>query len=90
MPAAKMSFDWRSSTWVERAGSDLTDDEQCVVCGSPMDEYHQTSCQMCGGKFHQPWDTDAQVPQCGSITSHEEALALVFLCTNCVQAIQET
>ena len=54
-----------------------------------MDEYHQTSCQMCGGKFHQPWSVDVDIPQCGRIASHDEALALVFLCHNCYQALQE-
>jgi hypothetical protein len=38
---------------------------------------------MCGGKFHQPWSQDSEVPQCGRIGSHEEALALVFLCEDC-------
>lgn len=64
-------------------------EELCVACNGPLDEYHQASCQMCGGKFHQPWSVDAQVPQCGHIASHEEALALVFLCENCYQAVQE-
>ena len=63
--------------------------ESCVICGDDLDGVHQTSCQMCGGKFHQPWSIEADVPQCGSIASHEEALALVFLCNNCFQAIQE-
>ena len=64
-------------------------EEICVACDGLLDEYHQASCQMCGGKFHQPWSVDAQVPQCGHIASHEEALALVFLCENCYQAVQE-
>ena len=65
-------------------------DELCMVCSEPLDEYHQASCQMCGGKFHQPWSVDVQVPHCGRIASHEEALALVFLCQNCYQALQDT
>jgi hypothetical protein len=68
----------------------LTDPEEiCVVCQALLDEHHQASCQMCGGKFHQPWSVDAQVPQCGRIASHEEALALVFLCQNCYESMQE-
>ena len=61
----------------------------CVVCDGPLDEYQQASCQMCGRKFHQPWSVDAQVPQCGRIATHQEALALVFLCPNCYQAALE-
>ena len=64
-------------------------EETCVVCSGPLDEYHQASCQMCGGKFHQPWSVDAEIPQCGRIASHDEALALVFLCHNCYEALQE-
>jgi hypothetical protein len=59
------------------------DEESCVICGEPLDGVHQTSCQMCGGKFHQPWSQDSGVPQCGHIGSHEEALAIVFLCNDC-------
>jgi hypothetical protein len=57
--------------------------ETCVICGELLDGVHQTSCQMCGGKFHQPWSLDSNVPQCGHIASHQEALALVFLCNDC-------
>ena len=64
-------------------------DELCVVCEGPLDEYHQATCQMCGGKFHQPWSSDVEIPQCGRIASHEEALALVFLCKNCYETLQE-
>ena len=62
--------------------------EMCVVCDGTLDDYHQASCQMCGGTFHQPWSADSGVPRCGSIASHEEALALVFLCHNCSRALQ--
>ena len=64
-------------------------EDSCVVCHGPLDECHQASCQMCGGKFHQAWSVDVQVPQCGRITSHEEALALVFLCKNCYQLLRD-
>ena len=64
-------------------------EELCVVCEGLLDEYHQASCQMCGGKFHQPWSADVQVPQCGRIASHEDALALVFLCKSCYQALHD-
>ena len=57
--------------------------ETCVICGEGLDGVHETACQMCGGKFHQPWRRDGEVPQCGHIGSHEEALALVFLCNDC-------
>lgn len=57
--------------------------ESCVICGGALDGIHETSCQMCGGKFHRPWSQDNEVPQCGRIASHEEALAIVFLCDDC-------
>ena len=59
------------------------DAEVCVICGEDLDEVHQATCQFCGGKFHHPWSQDAQVPKCGLIGSHEEALAIVFLCNDC-------
>lgn len=67
----------------------MTEEEHCSVCDGALDEYHQASCQMCGGKFHQPWSVDAQMPHCGSIASHHEALALVFLCSTCSQELQD-
>ena len=63
--------------------------ELCGVCDGPLDEYHRASCQMCGDKFHQPWSVESQVPQCGRIASHEEALALVFLCQSCYKTLQD-
>ncbi|MED5207921.1 MAG: hypothetical protein VX895_02195 [Chloroflexota bacterium] len=57
--------------------------ESCVICGDALDGIQETSCQMCGGKFHQPWSHDSSVPQCGRIGSHEDALAIVFLCDDC-------
>ena len=59
------------------------EEETCVICGDALDEVHQATCQLCGGKFHQPGNEESQVPQCGRIGSHEEALALVFLCDDC-------
>ena len=57
--------------------------ESCVICGEALDGIQETSCQMCGGKFHQPWNRDTDVPRCGRLGSHEEALAIVFLCDDC-------
>ena len=57
--------------------------ERCVICGEALDGFHETYCQMCGGKFHQPWSQEAGLPQCGRIGSHEDALAIVFLCDDC-------
>ena len=64
------------------------DQELCVICNDPLDGIHQTACQMCGGKFHQPWAQDSDIPQCGRISSHQEALALVFLCNDCFQGVR--
>ncbi len=57
--------------------------EFCVICSGALDGIQETFCQMCGGKFHQPWTRDSALPQCGHIASHEEALAVVFLCNDC-------
>ena len=62
---------------------DDLDRESCVICNGALDSINQTACQMCGGKFHRPWSPDSDLPQCGRIGSHEEALAIVFLCNDC-------
>jgi len=62
-----------------------SDQEACVICDQPLDGVHQTSCQMCGGKFHQPWSQDSDIPKCGHLASHEDALVIVFLCDDCYQ-----
>ena len=59
------------------------DRESCVICNGALDGINQTACQLCGGKFHRPWSQDSDLPQCGRIGSHEEALAIVFLCNDC-------
>lgn len=63
------------------------DPETCVTCDEALDGMHQTSCQICGGKFHQPWTQDSGVPQCGTIASHVEALAIVFVCNDCYRRL---
>ena len=62
-----------------------SDQEACVICDQPLDGVHQTSCQMCGGKFHQPWSPDSDIPKCGQLASHEDALVIVYLCDDCYQ-----
>ena len=57
--------------------------ELCVICDQVLDGVHETACQMCGGTFHQPWTQDSDIPNCGRIASHEDALAIVFLCDDC-------
>jgi hypothetical protein len=59
--------------------------DSCVICDGPLDGIHQTSCQMCGGGFHRPWSETNDIPQCGRIASHEDALAVVFLCNDCYE-----
>ena len=76
-------FGRKSGSW-NRMLEDL-EVESCVICDDPLDGVHQTSCQMCGGKFHQPWSHDSEIPQCGRISSHEEALAIVYLCNDCFE-----
>ncbi|MCH8898008.1 MAG: hypothetical protein IIC33_06910 [Chloroflexi bacterium] len=59
--------------------------ESCIICDGALDGIHQTACQMCGGRFHQPWSQDSEVPHCGRIGSHDDALAIVFLCNDCYE-----
>lgn len=59
--------------------------EVCVICGVSLDGIHETSCQMCGGKFHYPWSVDSTASICGQLASHPEALAIVFLCNDCIE-----
>ena len=66
----------------------MVDEELCIVCTDMLDGYNQASCQMCGGRFHQHWSVGADVPSCGRITSHEEALAIVFLCLDCYDRLE--
>jgi transposase len=59
--------------------------ELCVICDNALDGIHQTSCQMCGGRFHKPWESDSSIPECGRIASHVDALVVVFLCNDCYE-----
>ena len=59
--------------------------EICVICGGTLDGIDETSCQMCGGKFHYPWHPDSNGLTCGQFASHSEALAIVFLCDDCIE-----
>ena len=57
----------------------------CVVCNEELDGPNRSTCQMCGGPFHQPWLPDSDVPRCGRGASHDETLAVVFLCADCYE-----
>jgi len=57
----------------------------CVVCNEELNSLHRSTCQMCGGPFHQPWLPDSDSPRCGRIASHDETLAVVFLCVDCYE-----
>jgi len=63
--------------------------EACVTCGAPLDGLNQATCFLCGGKFHQPWSIRIDVPHCGRIVSHQEAMALMFMCQHCYEHHQE-
>ena len=64
------------------------DREFCVICDGPLDGFNQTSCQMCGGAFHIPWSEDSGAPRCGLIGSHDDTLAVVFMCNDCYEGRQ--
>lgn len=64
------------------------DRESCVICEGPLDGFNQTACQMCGGSFHQPWSEDSGIPHCGRIGSHDDTLAVVFMCNDCYEGRQ--
>ena len=55
----------------------------CVVCNDELQGFHRSTCQMCGGAFCQPWLPDAPAARCGRAVSHDETLAIVFLCQDC-------
>jgi hypothetical protein len=84
-----MSGNWCAGFWPGEKMSEVADQEleleSCVICDGPLDGIHQTSCQMCGGKFHRPWTEANDIPHCGRIASHEDALAVVFLCNDCYE-----
>ena len=55
----------------------------CVVCDDELDGPHRSACQMCGGAFHYPWLPQSDAPRCGRAASHQDTLAVIFLCQDC-------
>ena len=70
---------------VEQESGQDVEQESCVICEGLLDGINQTACQICGGKFHQPWSQNPALPQCGRIGSHQDALAIVFVCNDCYE-----
>ncbi len=62
-------------------------EQQCCVCGEPLDEMNVSRCRGCGGYFHQAWSTKSEVPQCGKYWIDEDSYALVFACARCLRAV---
>ncbi len=61
----------------------------CTVCRETLDSENRARCIMCGGLFHQQWQQERDVPQCGQALSHQEAMGLVYVCENCYDLIPE-
>ena len=55
----------------------------CVVCNDELQGLNHSTCQMCGGPFCQPWLPESAAARCGRVVSHDETLAIVFLCQDC-------
>jgi len=58
--------------------------QQCCICGQPLDEENVARCGRCGGRFHMSWSIKAQVPECGGYWIDEMSCALMFACAHCL------
>jgi len=59
-------------------------EQQCCICGQPLDEENVARCSRCGGRFHMSWSVKAQVPECGGYWIDEMSCALMFACAHCL------
>jgi hypothetical protein len=56
----------------------------CAICDIGLDGVNETSCQRCGCSFHYYWTAGEEYKACGGLASHDDALAIVFLCNDCI------
>lgn len=57
--------------------------QNCCICGLPLDPDNTSRCHGCGGYFHMPWSVTDQVKECGRPWLNQMSCGLVFLCKNC-------
>ncbi len=57
----------------------------CAMCDKGLDGINETNCQRCGCFFHYYWTDMQESESCGALASHDDALAIVFLCVDCIK-----
>ena len=65
--------------------SRTTDLHLCAMCEKGLDGINETNCQRCGCFFHYYWTDSQDFESCGALASHDDALANVFLCIDCIK-----
>ena len=56
----------------------------CVVCNDELEGPHRSTCRCAAGRSINPGLRTATSPRCGRVASHDETLAVVFLCQDCM------
>lgn len=62
-------------------------DQDCCICGEPLDGENVARCHSCGGYFHMGWSVDAQMKNCGHYWLNEISCGLAFACDLCQQGL---
>ena len=61
----------------------------CSICADPVEPHTESYCNACGRLFHLNQREDLPGRDCGTVSLSETHLALVFMCSACLEEAAE-
>ncbi len=69
--------------------SDTVSSNPCSICADPVEPHTESYCNACGRLFHLNQREDLPGRDCGTVSLSEMHLALVFMCSACLEETAE-
>ena len=63
--------------------------DPCSICADPVEQHTESYCNACGRLFHLNQREDLPGRDCGTVSLSETHLALVFMCSACLEQAAE-
>ena len=69
--------------------TDAVSSNPCSICAEPVEPHTESYCNACGRLFHLNQREDLPGRDCGTVSLSEMHLALVFMCSACLEETAE-
>lgn len=68
--------------------TEIVPSNPCSICTEPVEPHTESYCNACGRLFHLNQREDLPGRDCGTVSLSEMHLALVFMCSACLEAAE--